>query len=314
MMSNRCHTGSLGFTMVEIISTIVIIGLLSAIAVPAFINMAEEAKLKAMAAGVAEYNSQEKVRWHKMILEAEPAFMVSDSAIDKAIYDEMDFDLNSGSQNDWNYNGRWAEAGTEARLTFKETGTTIQRTSATLNTPAKWTLTGDINNTPASYLSDSLYEERLAQLYDGEFTLENGDSRTLDVRNGYLNDKIIVTRDAGGKVLARKGDDFVVGGVGNDELRGNMGNDTLFGGDGNDRIYGGRGNDIMFGGNGDDTFNGQSGEDVVIYDLPISSYTITKSFNKITIQGPEGTDTITSVEFFYFGNETRVATSGLPFE
>ncbi len=80
-----------------------------------------------------------------------------------------------------------------------------------------------------------------------------------------------------------------VGGTGNDNLIGNAGDNVLTGGAGNDRIEGGLGSDTV-------VFSGQR-----------SAYTITWNGQIGTVAGPDGTDTITNVEFLRFADQTIAA-------
>ena len=86
-----------------------------------------------------------------------------------------------------------------------------------------------------------------------------------------------------------------IGGSGSDALRGNSGNNSLRGNGGNDQIDGGLGTDtVVFSGNR-------------------SAYTITWNGQIGTVVGPDGTDTITNVEFLQFADQTIAAapTGGL---
>jgi MSHA pilin protein MshA len=58
-----------GFTMVEIIAVLVIIGIMAAVAAPKFINMAEEARNKAAIAGINEAKATLTVAYSKAYLE-----------------------------------------------------------------------------------------------------------------------------------------------------------------------------------------------------------------------------------------------------
>jgi Ca2+-binding RTX toxin-like protein len=86
-----------------------------------------------------------------------------------------------------------------------------------------------------------------------------------------------------------------IGGSGADQIRGNSGNNSLRGNGGNDQIDGGLGIDtVVFSGNR-------------------SAYTITWNGQIGTVVGPDGTDTITNVEFLQFADQTIAAapTGGL---
>ncbi len=58
-----------GFTMVEIVAVLVIIGIMVAVAAPRFVNMAEESRNKAAIAGVSECKATLSVAYAKAYLE-----------------------------------------------------------------------------------------------------------------------------------------------------------------------------------------------------------------------------------------------------
>lgn len=150
MIAGKNLSHKKAFTAVEIISTLVILGILSAILVPRFINMAKEGKQKLAFAGIAEYNSREKVLWSKMFIvnEAAPS---DDTALDTAIYGEMEsmgFDLDSGTATDWSFTKNSGSPGADitATLNFKGEEIAIIRQPATLESPAHWSASGSASS------------------------------------------------------------------------------------------------------------------------------------------------------------------------
>src|SRR5262249_6607747 len=105
----------------------------------------------------------------------------------------------------------------------------------------------------------------------------------------------VVSNDQGDVLSGLGGDDMLYGGAGNDTLSGGDDNDVLNGGDGNDLLAGDAGNDTLVGGGGFDT---------AIFSGNKSSYTITHAGVTTIVSGPDGTDTLVSVEMLQFADAT----------
>ncbi|MBO9502986.1 M10 family metallopeptidase C-terminal domain-containing protein, partial [Brevundimonas sp. A19_0] len=126
-----------------------------------------------------------------------------------------------------------------------------------------------------------------------------GGNDTFDF-SGYSNNQLIDLRQAAfsnvggltGNVGIALGAviENAIGGSGNDQMRGNSGNNSLRGNGGNDVIDGGL------------------GEDTVVFSGNRSQYTITWNGQIGTVVGPDGTDTITNVEYLQFADQTIAAT------
>ena len=87
--------------------------------------------------------------------------------------------------------------------------------------------------------------------------------------------------------------------------------ENAIGGSGNDTIYGNSANNTIRGGLGNDIINGGLGTDTVIYSGQRSQYTVTWNYGYVTIEGPEGTDTLYNVEWIYFGNDFAEGVYGM---
>ena len=105
-----------------------------------------------------------------------------------------------------------------------------------------------------------------------------------------------------------------VGGLtGNVSIALNVTIENAIGGSGADTLRGNAGNNRLTGGQGNDTIDGGLGTDTVVYNNARSAYTITWNGRVGTVTGPEGTDTLTNVEFLQFTDQTIAAqpTGGL---
>ena len=85
-------------------------------------------------------------------------------------------------------------------------------------------------------------------------------------------------------------------------VNGGDGNDSISGGSESDTINAGLGNDTLTGGAGNDTIDGGSGTDIAVFSGNFASYSATRVGSTVTLTGADGTDTVSNVETFQFGN------------
>ena len=119
---------SRGFTLIEIIAVLVLLGMLAALAVPKFINLDQNAKDRAIDSGISELNGRESLVW------ADAKVSVAEWQDDATLFATMDTSLGAA-------NYTWVVGPTAAggSLSF-QSGTPVNliRTPSTTLSPANW--------------------------------------------------------------------------------------------------------------------------------------------------------------------------------
>ena len=117
-----------GFTLVEIIAVLVVLGILAAIAVLRYIDLEENARQKAFSTALTEINAREFLKWSDHKISA------SGFVSDTKIFGEINFTVDPNFR--WNTGDPTISGGT---LEFKGEVFTLSRAASTLEIPAVWT-------------------------------------------------------------------------------------------------------------------------------------------------------------------------------
>ena len=116
-----------GYTLIEIISVLIILSVLAAIVVPRYVALDVGAKIRAIDYGVAEMNGRESLTWANVKLS--PSGWVSDAT---QVWPQIDTNL--GDQYSWDA-GPSVLGGT---LRFDDQSSSVDRTGSTDIQPGFW--------------------------------------------------------------------------------------------------------------------------------------------------------------------------------
>lgn len=119
--------GQEGFTLIEIIAILIILGILAAVAVPRYIDLTANAEARAIDAGVAELNGREALTWANIKIST--AGWVDDATTFAAVNTDL------GTDYTWAAGDPVVGGGD---VTFGGTTDTLTRTASTTTAPGRW--------------------------------------------------------------------------------------------------------------------------------------------------------------------------------
>ena len=118
-----------GFTLIELMAMMVIIGVLASVAVKKYTNINNSAELRAIEAGISELNSRETLTWANLII-AQGKYPG-----DEAIWSMMTTYTNIGFSYHWD-SGPDKDSG--GQLSFGNQTISLIREASTLQVAARW--------------------------------------------------------------------------------------------------------------------------------------------------------------------------------
>jgi prepilin-type N-terminal cleavage/methylation domain-containing protein len=130
MLKRKLLKNDKGFTLVEIIAVLVILGILAVIAVPRYIDLESNAKQKMLDSGISEINNRESLTW------ADQKISSSNYVSDAKVFGAMNYNL--GPDFIWNP-GDPADLG--GTFDFKGESFSLSRIASTKLQPAVWVRT-----------------------------------------------------------------------------------------------------------------------------------------------------------------------------
>ena len=126
MFKPKLLQNNTGFTLIEILSVMVIMGVIASVGVKKFDILSETATINALQSGIRELRTRETVAWTKIKLS------ITGYTNDAKVNDEVDKNIGQGYS--WNP-GPDISGG---RLHFRSLSINLDRVASTINSPGSW--------------------------------------------------------------------------------------------------------------------------------------------------------------------------------
>ena len=118
-----------GFTLIELMAMLVIIGVMTSVIVKKYTNISISAELSAIDAGISELNTRETLTWANLIINQ------GKYPGDEAIWTTMTAYTNIGSSYNWDSG---PDKDTGGQLSFGKQTISLIREASTLQVAARW--------------------------------------------------------------------------------------------------------------------------------------------------------------------------------